>query len=197
MWRKNNSHNFTFVANSFRDTCFPLDKVNVGKNTYGNLLVYSYGSDDESLSIGSYCSIAENVKFLLGGMHNMNTLSSYPFKVKIMKTHNETFSKGSIVVEDDVWIGADCLIMSGCKLAVGTIVAAGSVVTKSTEPYSIVGGNPAKFIRKRFSDEVIRSISSIDKVKLIDEIIKSGRIDLLYQELTISLLEKLEDDYLN
>lgn len=195
-WRIRNSHNFTFVVNTQNDPLFPIDKVSVGKFSYGNLLVWTYGSDDECLQIGSYCSIAENVKFILGGMHNINTLSSYPFKVKILKENVETFSKGAISIGDDVWVGANSLILSGCKIGEGSIIASGSVVVKSVEPYSIVGGNPAKLIRKRYDEEIISYLLKLDKVKLLDAIVESGNIDLFYQELTIPYLKKLEMDFL-
>ena len=74
----------------------------------------------------------------------------------------DSFSKGPIVIEDDVWIGFGSIILSGVKLSQGTVVGAGSVVTKSTDPYSIVAGNPAKLIKKRFSDEIIKRLINID-----------------------------------
>ena len=105
-----------------------------------------YSSKDAGLSIGSFCSFAEGVTFMLGGGHRYDTPLTFPFAV-IFENVEESISKGRIVVEDDVWIGANAIIMSGVTLSKGTIVATGSVVTKNTEPYSIVGGVPAKLIR--------------------------------------------------
>ena len=78
-WRDTNRHNFTSVANSISDTVFPIEKVKVGRGTYGPLCVISYGSIDEHLEIGNFCSIASGVKFLLGGEHNLNKFSTFPF----------------------------------------------------------------------------------------------------------------------
>lgn len=162
LWRDRNRHNFTRVLQN-SDSDFPIEKVKVGNHTYGPLCVISYGSPDEFLEIGSFCSIANGVKFILGGEHNLKKLSTYPFK-RIFLNNNEveTYSKGRIILEDDVWIGTDVIILSGVKLARGTVVAAGSVVVKSSEPFSIIGGNPAKLIRKRFSDEVISQLLNTD-----------------------------------
>ena len=97
----------------------------------------------------------------------------------------------------DIGFGRVNVLLSECKVYEGSIIASGSVITKSVEPYSIVGGNPAKLIRKRYDDEIISYLLKIDKVKLLDAIIESGKIDLLYQELTIPYLEKLEAEFGN
>ena len=153
--------------------------MKVGKFTYGPLNVKSYGSNDEFLEIGDFCSIADGVKFILGGEHKFNTFSTYPFRrIFFDNNYTETFSKGPIIVEDDVWIGTDALMLSGVKLSRGTVVAAGSVVVKSTEPYSIVGGNPAKLIKKKFDYKIIEQLINFDFNSLSVEIIK-GHIDCL------------------
>lgn len=156
-WKNKNRHNFTYPV-----TIFPSDKVSVGKYTYGPLEVYSYSKkDDEFLNVGSFCSIAKGVKFILGGNHHYDFISTYPFKA-YFKNEEEAFSKGHIVLKDDVWIGTDSLILSGVTLEQGCVVAAGSVVTKSFPPYSIIGGNPAKIIKKRFDDEIIDELLKVD-----------------------------------
>jgi len=175
LWRDKNRHNFTTVGNTKEDNNFPIEKVRVGKYSYGSLKVISYGSDDECLSIGNFCSIANGVKFILGGEHNLKTFSTYPFKrIMIDNKYNETFSKGSIVLEDDVWVGTDTIILSGIKLGKGTVVAAGSVVIKSTEPYSIIGGNPAKLIRKRFDEEIIERLLTINFDLFSEEFVRKN-----------------------
>ena len=93
----------------------------------------------------------------------------------------EATTKGKIELEDDVWIGKDAVIMSGVILRRGTVVAAGSVVTKSTEPYTIVGGNPARLIRKRFDDKTIQQLLSVDFNKLTETFIRRN-IDKLYSD---------------
>lgn len=175
-WRKKNPHNETTIKN-----IFPLEKVKVGKYTYGELNIKSWGSENEKLEIGNFVSIAEGVIFILGGNHNIKTLSTFPIKTKIFKRVNdEVFSKGKIVVEDDVWIGMNTLILSGIKIGKGAIVGAGSVVTKDIPPYSIVGGNPARVLKYRFSKEIIEKIKDIDLQKIdLDK-----KIKFLYQKLT-------------
>jgi acetyltransferase-like isoleucine patch superfamily enzyme len=162
VWRKLNPHNYTHVANPISTEFFPIEKVKVGKYSYGPLCVHSFGTDNENLVIGSFCSISFGVKFILGGNHSMNTFSTYPFRFYYDNKKNEAKSKGPIIIEDDVWIGTDSTILSGVKLGKGTIVAAGSIVTKSTLPYSLVGGNPAKLIKMRFEDSIIKKLMEID-----------------------------------
>lgn len=150
-WKRINCNNSTFLQKRCN-----IDIISVGIGTYGPLCVESWSANNEGLIIGNYCSISVGVKFLLGGNHNYNTISSYPFKVMMFKTESEeAFSKGKIIIEDDVWIGMDVTILSGVRVGKGSVIGTGSVVAKDIEPYSIVVGNPAKIIKKRFNDEVI------------------------------------------
>lgn len=159
-WRNENRHNYTHCANLITEPLFPLSKVRVGNYTYGFLRVIPYSVYDANLYIGNFCSIASGVCFLLGGEHDYHYLSTYPFKAMLLG-QDEAMSKGDIIVEDDVWIGHSSIILSGVTLSRGTIVAAGSVVVKSTEPYSIIGGNPAKFIKKRFTQSTIDKLMKL------------------------------------
>jgi len=156
-WKRVNKHNFTNPRN-----VFPIQRVEVGKYSYGPLNVRTREAENEKLIIGSFVSIAEDVLFILGGNHNIETFSTYPFKVMFRGDKQEAWSKGPIIVEDDVWIGARSLILSGVTIGKGAIVAAGSVITKNVPPYSIVGGNPAKIIRYRFEDNIIKELLEID-----------------------------------
>lgn len=188
-WLDANKHNKTIVANTINDIAFPLDKVFVGKSTYGPLKVYSYGNENEKLIIGNYCSISSGVLFILGGNHNLNMLSTFPFKYFFFN-QIESNTKGPIVVEDDVWIGTNSIILSGVTLSKGTIVAAGSVVTKSFKPYSIIGGNPAKLIRFRFEDTIIDKIVKFDFEKLTENDILN-KFDMLNEELSLDLANSI------
>lgn len=176
-WKKLNKHNYTTVSKLF-DTSL----VKVGKKTYGSLEIHSYGNEEEKLEIGNFVSIASGVKFLLGGNHNYDTLSTYPFKVKVLGEKSESYTNGPIIVDDDVWIGTNSLILSGVKIGKGSIIAAGSIVTKDVPPYSIVGGNPAKVIKYRFDKVIIDKLEGIDLYKLNDDIIKEN-IDLFYNKI--------------
>lgn len=163
LYRKRNTHNETYIAN-FCD----ISRINVGKKTYGTLHVVDFTPEDVKLVIGSYCSIAGGVQFLLGGEHQINSISTYPFKVKVFGYKSEAGTKGSIIVKDDVWIGTNAIICSGVTIGQGAIIAAGAVVTKDVEPYAIVGGTPAKVIKYRFDEEIRKKLLGIDIVKLFD-----------------------------
>ena len=109
------------------------------------------------LSIGKYCSIAVDTRFYLGGNHNYNRVTTYlpPDGIEIDNNSPNFLTKGDINVGNDVWIGDGATILSGINIGDGAIIASYSVVTKDVEPYTIVGGNPAKQIRKRFDKQTI------------------------------------------
>ena len=166
-WRKLNSDNYT-VLNSF----VPFSCIKVGKYSYGEIDVMRL-DNNSILQIGSFCSIAPQVCFLMGAEHFTNHISTFPFKVKMLQTFsNEAESKGDIIVDDDVWIGFRSTILSGVHIGQGAIVAAGSVVTKDVPPYAIVGGVPAKVIKYRFSSEKIEELVKIDYSKLTKDIVR-------------------------
>ena len=192
VWRRMNSHNQTFIA---RD--FDITKVTVGNKTYGPLNVWTWGSSNEKLSIGNFVSIAEDVKFLLGGNHEYKRISTFPFKVKYFGHAHEATSKGEIIVEDDVWIGHGCLILSGVKIGKGSIIAAGSVVTKDVRPYSIYGGAPAAFIKNRFDNsEVVEILTKIDFSEINDDFIFDNK-ELFTEELEINSAKSFLKKYSN
>lgn len=182
-WRSLNLHNESSMLNNFR-----FNRVNVGKKTYAALYVLDFSSVDTKLKIGSYCSIAGGVKFLLGGEHNLNTVSTYPFKVKCFSEKRESGSKGDIVVKDDVWIGENALICSGVTIGQGAVVAAGTVVTKDVEPYAIVGGNPARLIRYRLDENLRRKLQKINIVNLFDTFEKDD-LENIYSKLSEEKLD--------
>ena len=91
IWRDNNRHNFTHIVRDNMNSRFPMEKVKVGRFTYGPLNVKSYSDKDECLEIGDFCSIAEGVKFLLGGENKFSTISTYPFR-RILIDNNLTFA---------------------------------------------------------------------------------------------------------
>ena len=146
-YRRLNSHNRTIIMN-YCD----LSKIVIGKKTYGEIHITDWSFLDTKLRIGSYCSIAPNVQFLLGGEHQINSISTYPFKVYEFGYSREAGSKGDIVVKDDVWIGTNVIILPGVHIGKGSVVGAGAVVTKDVPEYSVVGGNPARVIKKRKED---------------------------------------------
>ena len=158
------------------------DHVEIGLGSYGELNVVDFGGDCK-LIIKNYVSIAQHVTFILNADHYTNHISTYPFKVKILQsTFSESFGKGDIIVDDDVWIGYGATIMSGVHIGQGAVVAAGAVVTKDVPPYAIVGGVPAKVIKYRFEPEMIEELLKVDYSKLTKEDI-GKHIDDLYTEL--------------
>lgn len=184
-WRKLNKFNETVPMNIFR-----INTVSVGKYSYGELNVISF-AETHKLTIGDYVSIAQNVFFLLDVEHYTNSLSTYPFKVKMLKLScNEAFGKGDIVVGDGVWIGHGAEILSGVNIGQGAIIAAGSVVTKNVPPYAVVGGVPARVIRFRFSHEIQKEIEKFDYSKLNIDLVKE-HIDELYLDISNKTEEEI------
>ncbi|WP_428073568.1 CatB-related O-acetyltransferase [Candidatus Avelusimicrobium luingense] len=184
-WRVLNAHNDTYPANDF-----DLDKVTVGKGTYGILRVLTHSDQNTKLQIGNYCSIAGDVSFILASEHPYTGLSTYPFKVKFGLQTREAQSKGDIIVGDDVWIGMGAIICSGVHIGQGAIIAAGSVITKDVEPYAIVGGNPAKVIKYRFEPEIRKKLLRVDFSKLDKETI-CKHIDEVYTPLTAENIDSI------
>ena len=149
-------------------------KYSVGEFTYGAPTVKDW-HQGSTIKIGNFSSIAENVTILLGGNHPTNWISSFPFGAVFDGFKHHSYpqaSKGDVIIGNDVWIGLNTTILSGVTIGDGAIIAAGSIVTKDVDPYAIVGGNPAKVIKKRFSDDAIAKLLEIqwwnweiDKIK--------------------------------
>jgi hypothetical protein len=138
--------------------------VTVGRGTYGiERADIFFPSEEASLSIGAYCSLAHDVVFLCGGYHNVDAVTTFPVKRKLLDIprNRSPREKRGIIIGNDVWIGRKAIIMHGVKICDGAVVAAGAVVTKDVAPYTIVGGIPARPIRKRFDDEIIDSLLEI------------------------------------
>lgn len=176
-WRSKNRHNDTSPGNIFN-----MDNVKVGKATYGVLDVLMYNNENK-LVIGNFCSIAPGVTFVLSADHYINNISTFPFKVKFLHSQKyEGYSKGDIVVEDDVWIGYGATVLSGVSIGQGAIIAAGAVVTRDVPKYAIVGGVPATIIKYRFETELIDELVKVDYSKLTWEMAYNN-IDKLYTKL--------------
>ncbi len=185
-WRRKNQHNGTFPVNRF-----PIDCVTVGNESYGELNVVSFANTTK-LRIGHYVSISQGVKFMLDVEHYTDHISTFPFKVKILKEcPYEAFSKGDIIVDDDAWIGYGAIIMSGVHIGKGAIVAAGTVVTKDVPPYAIVGGVPAKVIKYRFDDQMIGILENIDYSRITRTEIESN-VEILYEQVDESNIKLIQ-----
>lgn len=159
-----------------------------------NNVLYHYPIHREKLIIGKFCSIACGTKFLFNcANHTLKSLSTYTFPLfyeewELEKSNITTAwnNKGDIVIGNDVWIGYGAVIMAGVHIGDGAIIAARAVVTKDVPPYTIVGGTPAKDIRKRFDAEVIEQLLilkwwdwSIDKIRQCLPYIAEGKLNEL------------------
>ena len=125
---------------------------------------YHFDFTGDQLIIGKFCMIASDVKFIMNGANHLsNAISTYPFAVFgngwESAMEGKTYpNKGNIEIGNDVWIGYNATIMAGVKIGDGAIIATNATVVSDVEPYSIVGGNPAKKIKKRFSPEIIERL---------------------------------------
>jgi len=134
--------------------------VVVGFGTYGVPTVHD-SSGGTLLRIGSYCSIASGVQVFLGSNHRTDWVSSYPFPAffdEVASVKHFVMSRGDVTVGSDVWLCANCMILSGVTIGHGAVVGAGAVVTRDVEPYSVVAGNPAKHVRWRFDEATRRAL---------------------------------------
>jgi virginiamycin A acetyltransferase len=131
-------------------------------------VLYHFPFIGDKLIIGRFCAIARGVRFIMNGAnHQISGFSTYPFYIfgegwqsAAPKPEDLPF-KGDTVVGNDVWLGYEALVMPGVKIGDGAIVAARSVVVNDVPPYAVVGGNPSRVIRQRFSDDVIQDLLTI------------------------------------
>ena len=169
---------------------FEKDPLDFEKNN----VLYHYPINKDKLIIGKFCSIACGAKFLFNsGNHSLSSLSTYTFPIFYeewgLDSNDITDAwdnKGDIVIGNDVWIGYEAVIMAGVTIGDGAIIGTRAVVTKDVPPYTIVGGVPAKPIRKKFSDEIIKTLLdtrwwdlSEDKIRQYIPEIKRGNIEAL------------------
>lgn len=140
-------------------------------NLYGNVVIGKLSTFNgpgtviagakSKILIGNYCSIAPGVK-MYSANHKYNRITTYYILRNVcnLKGGKDTYTKGDIVLEDDVWIGTNSVILSGVKIGRGSIIGAGSVVTSDIPSYSIVTGNPGKVIKSRFSNSTIKILEN-------------------------------------
>jgi acetyltransferase-like isoleucine patch superfamily enzyme len=139
----------------------------VGKYTYYADISLKWQNNDAKLIIGSFCSIADNITIFLGGNHRTDWVTTYPFghiyvdKFNKFDGKGHPATKGDVIIGNDAWIGDGVTIMSGVTIGHGAVIAKNSHVVKNVEPYSVVGGNPAKIIKYRFTQEQIEKLLEI------------------------------------
>lgn len=175
---------------------FVQDPLDFEKNN----VLYHYPINKDKLKIGKFCSIACGAKFLFtSANHKMRSLSTYPFPIffeewglDVKNICDAWDNKGDIVIGNDVWIGYEAVILSGVTIGDGAIIGSRAVVTKDVEPYTIVGGVPAKSIRKRFDDKTIIKLENIRWWNWDEKQIRKG-IQAI-QSGNIIELEKISDE---
>ena len=146
-------HESFFTENYLAD----LEQFEIGAYTYGNPNIL-FSESGEKLKIGKFCSIATNVNIFLGGNHRTDWVTTYPFNIFFQKNldiKGHPSSNGGVTIGNDVWLGRDVTILSGVTIGDGAVVGAGSLVTKNIDDYEVWGGNPARFIRLRFTEAEI------------------------------------------
>ncbi len=172
------------------------DFVNDPTRFEKNNVIYHYPINNDKLIIGKYCSIACGAKFMFtSGNHNMTSLSTYPFPIfyeewELNGTNiTEAWdNNGDIIIGNDVWIGYEAVIMQGVRIGDGAIIGTRAVVTKDVPPYTVVGGVPAKEIRKRFSEEAIAKLIKLQWWNWDDETVQRNLIDIMKGN--VNLIEK-------
>ena len=171
-----------------------------GKHSYGvkNFSIASWG-EGAHLYIGSFCSIASSQRVFLGGNHRTDWGTTFPFghifhkefPNGIINGGGHPSTKGHIIIENDVWIGEGCTIMSGVRIGSGSVIAAKSVVVKDVAPYTIVGGNPAALIKDRFPRDISNQLLEIKWWEKSDEDI-NNIVPLLQQQPTDEILAQIK-----
>lgn len=214
-WFKNLRHTYSSIGADSIKKRLALQVLRLGRRPYkaltawGNRTLdfeigeYSYGAPlvafpQAKLKIGKFCSISWDVTIFLGGNHRVDWISTYHFPhswagltgafPNASKITDYLTTRGDVTIGNDVWIGSNVLIMSGVSIGDGAVIAAGSVVTGDVGPYEIVGGNPARTIKKRFGDDVISLLEEvrwwdwpIEKINEHVEILCSGDVNRLFE----------------
>ena len=176
IYPRSQGHSTVYLQNVVTDPSISVgdytiydDFVHDPRDFQRNNVLYHYPINQERLVIGKFCSIACGAKFLFNSAnHALNSLSTYPFPIffeewdlPVEDIPQAWDNYGDIVVGNDVWIGYEAVILAGLTIGDGAVIGARAVVTKDVPPYTIVGGVPAKPIRRRFSGSVIQRLLSL------------------------------------
>jgi acetyltransferase-like isoleucine patch superfamily enzyme len=173
---------------------------NFGRHSYDkdciSCYTYGYGDEDYYVDVGNFTSIAEGCNILLShGHHHYNTCTNYHFYDCVdhlfdLADRQKTAGGGDVIIGNDVWIGRDVTVMSGITIGDGAVVATNSHVVHNVPPYAIIGGNPAKLIKYRFSPEIIDKFLQLKWWNLSDDLVNIIS-PLLQQVPTLELFDKI------
>lgn len=160
---KNTVKNPNIVIGDYTYYDDPEDSEDFERN-----VLYHFPFIGDKLIIGKFCAIARGARFIMNGAnHKLSGISTYPFQIfgngweKVMPKPGDLPYKGDTVIGNDVWIGYEALIMPGVRIGHGAIVSSRAVVADDVEPYTVVGGNPARPIKRRFDPEQVRELLQI------------------------------------
>jgi virginiamycin A acetyltransferase len=176
MFRFKKKNNKNLVSYKYTIDNPRFEKYIIGKYTYGEPKIYDW-NQGTNLRIGKFCSFAADVKIFLGGNHRHDWVTTYPFNKLYENFPNginifgHPSSNGDVVIGNDVWVGNGACILSGVKIGDGAVIGANTLVSKNIGSYEIWGGNPARFIKKRFSDNIINKLLMLKWWDLNDELI--------------------------
>ena len=201
IYLRSQGHSTVYLQNVVTDPSITVgayttydDFVRDPRDFQKNNVLYHYAVNREKLVIGKFCSIACGAKFLFNSAnHALGSLSTYPFPIffeewdlTVENIPRAWDNKGNIVVGNDVWIGYEAVVLAGVTIGDGAVIGARAVVTHDVPPYAIMGGVPAKLIRKRFDDDTIQSLLSLrwwdwpeERIAANLEAIQSGCLERL------------------
>lgn len=161
--------------------------LTLGEHSYGNPGITVFPGDTAKIQIGRYCSLADGAEFFVGGNHRPDWVTTYPMRAMLglpgALRDGHPASKGDILVGNDVWVGADSRILSGVEIGNGAVIGLGSVVVTDVRPYAIVVGNPAREVRRRFSDPIVDALEQIAWWDWSDDVVRERVEDLCNPDL--------------
>ena len=172
------------------------DFTYIADSDFESHVTHFYEWNGDKLIVGKFCQIAAGVEFVMNGAnHQMNAVSTFPFYTlagwdMAPPAPSDMPLKGDTVIGNDVWIGQNAVILPGVHIGDGAIIGANSVVGSDVEPYTIAVGNPAKFLRKRFGDELIELLlrfrwwdKSVEEINDLIPILTNSNLEKVEQEL--------------